>query len=443
MHAVPGKPLSTYLRRFETMRGIMYIAVSLLAGLLQVKKLPAQETDVRKELERAKSAIKSNGDEGPDYNKAGLLLEKVVAKDSSNAEAWYFLGYAIDKTILPDGESITRLPLSYMIRASEAFEKCIRLSNGVYKGELILLDPHTKLLTLWGAQALQYLYYNKRDSAYWCFTQAQQRGALNRTVITYFRQVLEECARNAYLFTSGDMYLYYLLYLQLVEKYRTDVLCIDLNLLNAKWYPAWLVKRKLIKTSYAPANLDKLGTWKEENMPLYILNSNGMDTIISWKFPAGSGKKNLLRSDRILLDILQQNAFEKDVFFPGDVPSGQLLFLNEYLQCRGLTNKLVNRRLPNDLGALTDRLKRLKYLPASSRSYLDNRDNIQVLNNYRFAYTTAADIALKNGNAAEAKQLIETAERKYPPSQLPFFAEATKQWFDQLKKKIADRASLE
>jgi hypothetical protein len=228
-----------------------------------------------------------------------------------------------------------------------------------------------------------------------------------------------------------------------VEKYRTDVLCIDLNLLNAKWYPAWLVKRKLIKTSYAPANLDKLGTWKEENMPLYILNSNGMDTIISWKFPAGSGKKNLLRSDRILLDILQQNAFEKDVFFPGDVPSGQLLFLNEYLQCRGITNKLVNRRLPNDLGALTDRLKRLKYLPASSRSYLDNRDNIQVLNNYRFAYTTAADIALKNGNAAEAKQLIETAERKYPPSQLPFFAEATKQWFDQLKKKIADRASLE
>ncbi len=425
------------------MRKRRHIIVFTLLLLLQASCLYAQDADVHRDLERAKAAIKANGDEGPDYNKAGRLLEKVVAKDSANAEAWYFLGYAISQTVLPDGESILRLQLPFTLRASDAFEKSIRLSDDVYKGELVLLDPHTKLLTLWGAQALQYLYHNDRDSALWCFEQALQRGGMNRTVMTYFRQVLDECSRGAYLFTSGDMYLYYLLYLQLAEKYRTDVACVDLNLLSVKWYPAWLSKKGIIKTSYAPADLDKLDAVKWDNHPLAILKSNGMDTAISWRFPPGANKKNLFRSDRILLDVLQQDAFTKEVFFPGDVPSGMSLFLNDYLQCRGLTNKLVNRVNANDLSFLTDRLKRLKYLPASSRSYLDNRDNIQVLNNYRFAYTTAADIALKNGNAAMAKQLIEAVERKYPSSVLPFFADATKQWFDQLKKKIAGQASLE
>jgi hypothetical protein len=65
-----------------------------------------------------------------------------------------------------------------------------------------------------------------------------------------------------------------------------------------------------------------------------------------------------------------------------------------------------------------------------------------VLNNYRFAYTTAAIIASRNGHPDDALQLIEAAEKKYPGELLPFFAEATRQWFIQLKAKAANNERL-
>jgi len=46
-----------------------------------------------------------------------------------------------------------------------------------------------------------------------------------------------------------------------------------------------------------------------------------------------------------------------------------------------------------------------------------------------------AIIASQDGHADEAKDLIETADRKYPENLLPFFADATKQWFVGLKQK--------
>lgn len=395
------------------------------------------QTDSSRLLERAKNEVKKIRDgEQPDYVAAGKMLEDVVKSQPNNAEAWYYYGCVLDRYNHKDGESIISSQLSLTENTSLAFENCLQISSDKYTGDILRLDPHTKLLAAWGAQALYYLYNNNRDSAEWCLKQAAQRGGINRTVATYFRQVLDECGRGGYLFTTGDMYTYYLLYLQLIEGNRTDVTCIDLNLLNTRWYPEWLRAKGYVTFNYSAAELDAIKNIRWQPTDATIPNRNPVygDTAIYWQLkPSQDGF--LLRSDQLLLDILQNIAFTKPVHFAADVPTNMKLFLDTYMRCKGLTYKLSP--IPdatNDI-ELESRLKRLPVLSSEVATYLNNKDNIQVLNNYRFAYTTAAIYSSRNGNMDNALQLIQTAENKYPEDQLPFFADATKQWFLQLKDK--------
>ena len=181
--------------------------------------------------------------------------------------------------------------------------------------------------------------------------------------------------------------------------------------------------------------------WEEKPEAIPIKNESYTDSALVWKLkPTQDGF--ILRSDQLLLNILQQNAFAKPVYFAADVPSNMRLFLDDNLQCKGLTYRLVPYKDATIDIELMSRLKRLPVLSAEVTSYLNNRDNIQVLNNYRFAYTAAAISASRNGHNDDALQLIETSENKYPENLLPFFADVTKQWFEQLKAKAANGEKL-
>lgn len=411
------------------------LAITLLF-LLPLCHVAGQDAGSSRDLDKAKAAIRGSADDAPDYNKAGLLLQKIVAREPDNAEAWYFLGYAIDKTNAPDGEHMPNVRLELTRKASEAFEHALAPGKDVYTGDLLVFDPHTKILTVWGTQAIHYLYNGDKDSAVWCYQQAAHRGGINRTMLDYFRDVLDECPHDAWLFFNGDAYLYYINCLQLVEKYRADVDCVDVNLLNTAWYPNWMVTKNLFKTSWAPGDLAKLTPVKWETQTVGILKNASRDTLLSWSLaPTSDDKKHLTRSSGILLDILQQNALQKETYFAGDVPAAMMLYLRDYLQDRGLTSRLAVKKQSTDLAFVMERLHKLRNLPASPRDYLNNRDNVQLLNNYRFAFTTAANIAWQRGDSTTARQLITGVERKYPAATLPFFAEETKQWFEQLKKK--------
>jgi len=420
------------------MRNIV-IAILLLAPVC----LFAQ-TDTSKLLDKAKNEMKKiRNNEQPDYIAAGKMLEDVVKSQPNNAEAWYYYGCALDRYNHKDGEAIITTQQSLTDNASLAFENCLQISNDKYTGDILRLDPHTKLLAAWGVQALYYMYNNKRDSAEWSLKQALYRGGINRTVLNYFRQVLDECGRGAYLFTTGDMYTYYLMYLQLVERNRPDVVCIDLNLLNTIWYPIWMHDKNNVTFNFTNDELAKMTNirWDAADATIPNRNSAYGDTSIHWKLKP-SGNNSLLRSDQLLLDILQNIAFTKPVYFAGDVPSNMKLFLDDYMQCKGLTYRLLPVKDATSDVELESRLKRLPVLPAETTTYLNNRDNIQVLNNYRFAYTTAAINASRNGHTDDALQIIITAENKYPENLLPFFAEATKQWFLQLKAKAQNGEKL-
>jgi hypothetical protein len=260
------------------------------------------------------------------------------------------------------------------------------------------------------------------------------RGGINKTVTGYFKQLVDECASGAYLFTAGDMYTYYLLYMQLAGRYRQDVICVDLNLLNTRWYPQWLAA-KGIGFGYDNDGLTKLKAthWAAKQVTIPNKTGGGDTTGLVWQLKPDEDNM-LTRPAQLVLDMLQQNAFVRPVYFADDVPQRGKLYLGSYLQNKGLTDRLVPAIIPPNEGALAERLKTLPLLPAGG-AWAHNRDNIQLLNNYRFAYATAAIAANQQGHGSEALAILRACERKYPETTLPFFADAAKQWFMQLKAK--------
>lgn len=394
-----------------------------------------------KDLSKAKYMLKTL--EPGDMNTcidAGKILERLVATQPENAEAWYFFGYAIDKFNSGEGETLLKADLSLAIQASEAFQNSIELSDDhQYVGDKIIFDPHTKILNIWGTQSLRYFSLNKKDSADWCLHQAGQRGGINKVVLGFFKQELDECSNDAILFTNGDMSIYYLNYLQRVEHFRQDLIISDLNYLNTSWYLPLLAKANGWNDSTIAmlTPTENKIKWETQTVSIKtgLTGSNGNDSLVSWTV-APSFSNNLIRSDQILLKYLRYNQFKKDVFFAADVPAKMRLSLSvqNYLQLRGLTLKMVTDTASSNLNFLESRLSRLPTLPVDNKNYLDNPDNVQVLNNYRFAYTATAVIASQKNNSAESLRLIYLAERKYPELSLPFFAEETKIWFAKLKE---------
>jgi len=387
------------------------------------------------ELRKAKDemGLMLKGDR-PDYIRAGKILEPLVSVNPGDAEAWYYFGYAIDEYNMNNSDEMLHASLPLAMRASDAFQNCIELSGGAYKGDRLLFDPHTKILTIWGTQALRYFDQGDKDSAYWCLNQAAIRGGINQSVLGYFKQVMQECGQNAYLFTNGDMYVYYLAYLQTVEKFRPDIKCVDLNFLQTNWAIPLYKKMSTLSDSAALAlqnggrNLvnDSAVVWNDN------LDAIGGDAVIRWKVnkPGSLQKGNIA-----FLNLLQQNKFRQDVFIAADVPSNMRLGLNvdNYLQLRGLTFKMVTDTSTSNLNFLESRLSRLNPIPIDDSSFVDNPDNIQVLNNYRFAYTAAAVMSSAKGDLKLALDLIDLSLRKYPENTLPFYAIQTKDWFYSLR----------
>ena len=161
--------------------------------------------------------------------------------------------------------------------------------------------------------------------------------------------MLQTCEPNAILFTNGDNDTFPLWYLQEVEKIRTDVVVANLSLLNTSWYVEQLKSRydknPFIKMEQSEIDNLDFKRWETKevsiNAPKDLNNQTGK---IKWNLKPTYMDIALRIQDLMVLKIINDNNWERPIYFAVTVSPVSMLSLDEYLRMDGLAYKLVNNK---------------------------------------------------------------------------------------------------
>lgn len=378
-----------------------------------------------------------------DYSKAFRMLSNQVRQNPQNAEYRYFLGYAIDRINAEDGKGMLQLQKELTMRASEQFEEVNKLEP-IYKGEIFILDPYSKLTSIWGCLAESYLTRKLIDSAKWAFLEGKKRGGFIEPVLEFNRQLLNSCEKKAILISYGDNLTIPIWYLQTIENLRTDITVVDANLLNTNWYPKYLKHERDLKISLSDTVIDTLEYEQWESKEITITNSTNPMQTFTWELRPTYINSYILKGDKILLNIFQQNLFQRPMYFAGNSDSTYNLFLTPYIVDQGTVTKVIPHKIDWNSNILTipENLKHYNIDKLKKEDILKSRDAILLLNDFRWCYYNIIFHMLKKSKHSEAQELIKMMYEKFKKDKLPFSSNEAEQYFLELFKKVEKKESL-
>ena len=297
------------------------------------------------------------------------------------------------------------------------------------------------------------------------------------------RNYLETCAPNAILFTYGDHDTFPLWYLQEVEGVRPDVRIVVLSYLTGDWYmqqakkatykaaglpiaiPAEKTKKgirdyipfvdrqlneavdiqQLLQfvtsddpdykvqlnsgnlENYFPTKKVKLAINKAEILKKNAVPAYFQDAVVStmeWEIPGD----HLSRSDLTLLSLLENNHWDRPIYFSNMLPSDIKLGLDKYLVNEGFASRLMPVAVTNEKQATAGEMSALVNVEALYNNIMHkynwgNTKNAKYLDtdSFRFSSMYARDIFGKTARLllekGQVKQAGEVAKKAY--DQLP------------------------
>jgi hypothetical protein len=373
----------------------------------------------------------------PNFKTAYEYLEKAVQLNPKSAEARYFFGYTIDKLNGSDAESIVLLNKDLTLRASAQFEFIIKLEPQ-YKGEFLVLDPYSKIGAIWGSLAFKYLNIGKIDSAKWAFKEGKKRGGFLESMLEFHRQLLNNCNGNSILFTVGDNVTFSIYYLQLLEKFRTDIIPVDASLLHGTWYPKFLKRYTGLSISYSDNEIDTLDYQLWEPTQIKIENPKDKTVSLYWILKPTYNEHYILKGNKIMLDILQHNYFKREVYFTAPSDTTFNLFLEPYLLNENLVERLIaTPEKRNELFKLSDNITRYSFPIALSQEMVISRDVCGMWNYLRWAYINRI-VFFKDWEKdfVEAKKLFLKMEKIIPVEKLSFPSDIFKENYNSIKESL-------
>ncbi len=175
--------------------------------------------------------------------------------------------------------------------------------------------------------------------------------------------LLQSCKPNAILFTAGDNDTFPLWYLQDVEGVRRDVRVVCLELANTPWYDEQLKNTspygaKKIKFGMTDAMIERLGglmQWKPQTISIpvpenvikefnvkdsSIIKSGKMSWLMNSTMQIG-GVKVIRSQDLVVRDIVENNTWNRPIYFASTCGPRSYIGLDDYLQMQGLAFQLV------------------------------------------------------------------------------------------------------
>jgi hypothetical protein len=398
--------------------------IVLFIGLLFPLIVSAQRDNYETLMEKGKAEFKKDF-ENQDFELAVFYLDKAVKMKPNDPEANYFLGYAYSRLNAKDGKTMIGMSLDLTYKTSEHFEKVIKVSPK-YKGEMLLLDPYSKLTSEWGSLAMSFWHQGKRDSALWAFSEGKKRGGFNEFFLALSRKSLDDCAKNSILISSGDNTTIPLWYVQIKEKHRTDVSVVDISLLNTDWYPAYLAENKLVGFDLPRSILDTVQycEWKDS-----VLSIGDF----SWTVKPSYYDQIILRGDRVFLSLLRDNQFRREMYFTSGFMEESRLSLGPYILPLIETDKL---NINNNAGFSSEEyLSELgKFLQIMKLIDFNSPDQIGYSEIIRDRILEKMRVMIETNDLASAKQTLALMDKYIPRKKIPYSYDYSKQLDDEIRK---------
>ena len=365
--------------------------------------------------------------EQQDYKKAVEYLQRALISKPNNTEALYFLGYAYSRINSRDGMSMINMSLDLTYKSSEQFEKVNKLTPK-YDGEIVILDPYSKISAEWGSMAMSYWHNKKADSSVWAFNEGKKRGGFGKFILELNKCVLDACSENAILISSGDNFSIPLWYLQLVANFRTDVKVIDISLLNTSWYPTFLSNNNSVNFDIPNVVLDTIEYTEWVDTTITIEN-------FSWTVKPSYNNQYLLRGDRILLSLLKENKFQRELYFTIGFNEDNRLSLKDFMKSRVIVDHLsINDKLELNYDDYKKNIS--KILKLSSHLNLNSEDELRIFDNFRYNLFDNVYNYLTIGDNNKAKELMELLDKLADENKYPFQDENGKKYAEYLRQKL-------
>ena len=164
--------------------------------------------------------------------------------------------------------------------------------------------------------------------------------------------MLQSCEPDGIIFTNGDNDTFPLWYLQEVEGVRKDVTVANLSLLNTSWYIKQLRDLRPPEKQFIFLDDNQINTissnltrWKTKNVTL----PTNTEKQITWQVKPTYGGQALKVQDVMIMQIINDAKWKYPIYFAVTVSPSNKIGLDKYLTMEGLTFKLNDHKVENNI----------------------------------------------------------------------------------------------